>query len=106
MNTYSALATPLQKFLASLLIAGSTSGVPSNAFASDADARIVLQPEIRMPGDAEVRRNTRHHVRRWAHADPFCPPVTSTLTAFRRELDGQQTASATTKSERIVPCQN
>jgi hypothetical protein len=46
MNTRSALADLLQKVLASLLIAGSTSAVLSQALAADADSRIVLQPEL------------------------------------------------------------
>jgi hypothetical protein len=46
MNTCSAPANPLRKVLASLLIAGSTNAVPSQALAADADSRIVLQPEL------------------------------------------------------------
>lgn len=46
MNTCSALANPLRKFLAGMLIAGSVSPVPSQALAADADSRIALQPEL------------------------------------------------------------
>jgi hypothetical protein len=46
MNTCSALADLLRKVLASLLIAGSTSAVLSQALAADADSGIVLQPEL------------------------------------------------------------
>ena len=46
MNTCSALADLLRKVLTSLLIAGSTSAVLSQALAMDANSGIVPKPEL------------------------------------------------------------
>jgi hypothetical protein len=37
----------------------------------------------RVPGDTETRRNTRHHVRRWAYDDSFYPLLTSIFGPHR-----------------------
>jgi hypothetical protein len=83
MNTCSALADLLRKVLASLLIAASTSA--RSVTSSRGGCRFAHRAPAgtRVPGDTEIRRNTRHHVRRWAYDDSFYPLLTSIFGPHR-----------------------